>query len=440
MALSSPRSQHWTNWSRTVRCEPAYCAHPVTIEQVQAEVVRASEDGERLRVIGSGHSFSPLCWTDDNHMALDRFTGIESVDFERRRVWVRAGTRLRRLTEALARRGLALENAPDYDRQTLGGAIATATHGTGAAFGNLSSLVTGLRMVCADGTVRSVSQQDDPVLLCAGAVSLGALGVITHVELQCVDDYRLVVSSTAATLGETIERLTELRRDHRNSEFFWFPHTDSVLVRRADVTRETPTRLSPVQRTLRRGVDKAVFTGMSQAARRAPRVAEQFGRVASRLVSGRRDVLAARSAYALRRRSRFQQLEFALPVDWLGTVLRSLDHLIKALDSRIHFPIEVRFVAPDGNWLSPHYERDSACITVPAYADIGFRDYFAPVSELMERYDGRPHWGMVHDLGAPQLRSLYPRFDDFRALRRQLDPRGLFLNPHLAAVLGESLR
>src|SRR5690606_11978608 len=140
---------------------------------------------------------------------------------------------------------------------------------------------------------------------------------------------------------------------------------------------------SPIQRSLRRGVDKAVFTGMSQAARRAPRVAEQFGNVASRMVSGRRDVLDARSAYALRRRNRFQQLEFALPVDWLGTVLRSLDRLIKALDSRIHFPIEVRFVGPDRNWLSPHFERDSACITVPAYPDIGFRDYFAPVAELM---------------------------------------------------------
>jgi len=110
------------------------------------------------------------------------------------------------------------------------------------------------------------------------------------------------------------------------------------------------------------------------------------------------------------------------------------------LSFRIHFPVEVRFVAADRNWLSPHFDRDSACITVPAYPEAGFRDYFAPIAELMARYGGRPHWGMVHDLGAPQLRALYPRFDDFRALRRQLDPRGLFLNPHLAGLLGESLR
>jgi L-gulono-1,4-lactone dehydrogenase len=435
-----PRPGTWTNWSRTVRCEPSHCAHPVTLEQIQAEVVRVSEDGERLRVIGSGHSFSPLCWTDDNHMALDRFTGIESADLERRRVWVRAGTRLQRLTEALAARGLAVENAPDYDRQTLAGALATGTHGTGAAFGNLASLVTGLRLVRADGTVCTLTPETEPEAFYAATVSLGALGVITHAELQCIDDYRLVVYSQAATLGETLQRLAELRRDHRNSEFFWFPYTDSVVLRRADVTREQPTRLSPLQRQLRRGIDRAVFTGMSQAARRTPRMAEQFGKVASRLVSGRRDVLSARNAYALRRRNRFQQLEYALPVERLEPVLRSLDRIIKALDFRVHFPVEVRFVAADAHWLSPHYGRDSACVTVPAYADAGFREYFAPIAELLERHDGRPHWGMVHDLTAAQLRALYPRFDDFRALRRAYDPRGLFLNPHLAAIFGEVLR
>ncbi|MBI3171672.1 MAG: hypothetical protein HYZ32_03655, partial [Hydrocarboniphaga effusa] len=135
-----------------------------------------------------------------------------------------------------------------------------------------------------------------------------------------------------------------------------------------------------------------------------------------------------------------QQLEFALPIERLAPVLRSLDRIIKALAFRIHFPVEVRFVAGDENWLSPHYGRDSACVSVPAYPDISFEAYFAPIAELMERNDGRPHWAMLHDLKAEQLRALYPRFDDFCALRRRCDPRGLFLNPHLAALFGENLR
>lgn len=440
MMRSRRRPRGWTNWSGTVRCEPSHCAHPVTVEQVQAEVVRASEEGERLRVVGSGHSFSPLCWTDDNHMALDRFTGIESADIERSRVWVRAGTRLNRLAEVLGDRGLALENAPDYGQMTLAGALATGTHGSGAAFGNLASLVTGLRLVCADGSVRTVTPDHDADLFHAAAVSLGVMGVITHVELQCVEDYRLAVDSRSATLGETLAHIDGLRRDHRNSEIFWFPYTDSVVLRRFDVTRELPTRLSPLQHAVRRGVDGIVFRSMAEAARRTPRVAEQFGRVATRMVSGRRDVLHARDAYPLHRRSRYQQLEYALPVARLAPVLRTLDKLIQALDFRVHFPLEVRFVAGDRHWMSPHYGRDSACIAVPAYPDMPFEDYFAAIAELFERYDGRPHWGMVHDMTADQLRGLYPRFDDFCALRRRCDPRGLFLNPHVAALLGEELR
>lgn len=440
MILSRRRIRAWTNWSGTVHCEPSYCAHPVNVEEVQSEVVRAAEEGERLRVVGSGHSFSPLCWTDDNHMSLDRFTGIESADHERRCVWVRAGTRLDQLAEALADRGLALENAPDFDQQTIGGALATGTHGTGLAFGNLATMVTALRLVCADGSVQTISEQQGPDLFHAAVVSLGALGVITHVELQCVEDYRLEVRSQAATLGETLTRLDALRREHRNLEFFWFPYTDSVVLRYADITHEVPRPLSPLQRAVRCTTDGLLFRGMAQAARRTPMMAERFGRIATRVLSDRRDVLRAQDAYAVKRRNRFQQLEFSLPLARVAPVLRTLDRLIKALSFRIHFPIEVRFVAADENWLSPQYQRDSACIAVAAYPEMDFESYFAPISELMQRNDGRPHWGMRHDLGAPELRELYPRFDDFLELRRQCDPRGLFLNPHLARIFGEPLR
>ncbi|MDD3763699.1 MAG: D-arabinono-1,4-lactone oxidase [Nevskiales bacterium] len=435
------RRQHqpWSNWSRTVRCEVVHHAHPVNVEQIQAEVLRAAEEGERIRVVGSGASFSPLCWTDENHLSLERFTGIESVDVERRRVWVRGGTPLRRLSEALAERGLALEIAPDFDQMTIAGAISTASHGSGATFGNLATLVTGLRMVCSDGSVQQVSPATEPERFEAACVSLGALGVITHVELQCVDDYRLAVASRRTTLGTALATLEQLRRDHRNTELFWFPYADAVIVREFDPTRELPPRLMPARHALRRGIEGRVFRAMSSVARHAPRLTEPLaGLIASR-VANRHEVLHAREAYPIRRYSRFQQLEYALPVDALGDALKSLNKLIKALDLRIHFPLEVRFVRGDRFWLSPHYGRDSACITVPAYADMAFDAYFAPIADILERHDGRPHLGMVHDRGADELRGMFPRFDDFCRMRRDCDPNGVFLNPHLAGLFGEAL-
>ncbi len=169
-------------------------------------------------------------------------------------------------------------------------------------------------------------------------------------------------------------------------------------------------------------------------------LSERLGRPAVRQVSNRSSIHSARDAYALRQRNHFQQLEYALPRASLKAVLRSLENVIRALDIRVHFPLEIRFVAKDNFWLSPFYQRDSVCISVPAYTDTSFENHYALIAELMERHDGRPHWGMVHELSADQLRLLYPRFDDFRTVRRKCDPRGVFSNPHLATLLGEPMR
>lgn len=437
---SARRPAPWRNWSGSVQCEPNHCAHPVTIEQVQSEVLRAAEEGERLRVIGSGMSFSPLCWSDDNHMVLDRYTGIESADVQRRRVWVRAGTSLAALHESLAERGWALENAPTNGRQTLAGAIATGSHGSGAAFGNLASLVTGLRLVTADGKVRRCSAEQEPQLFDAARISLGALGVITHVELQCVDDYRLRRRTRRATLGETLARIDDLRRDHRNVELYWFPHTGMVLQRLLDETRDLPPRLSALSRLRQSAMDDIVFPLASQLARRAPVLTERSNRLILRAAGRRDDVFEAQAAYGVRRRLRYDQLEYAIPVARVADCLHRLDPVLRALGFRSPLPVEIRFVQRDRAWLSPQYERDSACVALPGHPGMDMNAFFAAASDLFDRADGRPHWASLHDKTADELRSLYPRFDDFCQLRRQLDPRGVFLNPHLAGLFGETLR
>ena len=438
--IAPRRRRIWRNWSGSITCEPNHCARPVNLEQIQAEVLRAAEEGERLRPIGSGLSSSALCWTDDNHLSLDRFSGIESADAQRRRVWVRAGTRLGSLMESLADRDWALENAPDNDTATVAGAIATASHGSGAVFGNLSTLVTGLRLVCADGSIRQCSAEQNPELFNATRVSLGALGIVSHVELQCVDHYRLRLSNRRATLGETLARLEELKRDHRNFEFFWFPYADTVIQRRLDETRDAPSALTPLVALKRQTVDHTLFRAVTEAAQRAPRFTEYASRAITQRVADRNEVLDARAAYPVRRRLRHVQMEYAIPAARVGDTLRQLDRVIRALQFRLPMPVEVRFVRRDDLWLSPQYERDSACISVPAFRQSDYSAYFAAITEIFDRADGRPHWGTVHDKTAAELRALYPRFGDFCTLREQLDPHGVFLNPSLAALLGTLLR
>ena len=169
----------WRNWAGNVRCQPSHCAYPATLEEVQSELMRCTEEAERLRVVGGGHAHTPLSFSDENHMSLAHFTGIESVDKPRRRAWVRAGTRLGRLGQSLAQRGLALDVHGDYTQQTLGGALAGGLINSANGLSSLASLVTGFRVVLPNGTAHTVTQ-DNGDNFDAGRLSLGVMGVITH--------------------------------------------------------------------------------------------------------------------------------------------------------------------------------------------------------------------------------------------------------------------
>lgn len=426
--------RRWQNWSRSVQCEPNHTAYPVTLEEIQSEVLRCAEEGERLRMIGSGHSFTPLCASDENQMSLDHFTGIESTDLMQRRVWVRAGTRLRRLGRLLAERGLAMENLGDDDQQTLAGAVATGTHGSGARFGNLATQISALRLVKADGSALTVDAQT-PELLDATRLSLGALGVVTHLELQCVDHYRLQIDTRKMTFDEVLKDLDGLQARHRNLELHWFPDTDTVQLKTRDLS-EGPAAQPRLQRLWR---DYAVENGarwaLAELAHRVPLAAR---RIRARAWSADEAgcIRDAQRAYAVRRLIRYNEIEYALPVAQLPQVLRQIRRLCRALDFGFHFPLEVRFVRADTLWLSPAHGRDAACISLRGYKALPHPDCVAALTELFDRHEGRPHWGKQHDKTAAELARLYPRFADFQALRAEWDPRGVFLNPYLASLFG----
>jgi FAD/FMN-containing dehydrogenase len=97
----------------------------------------------------------------------------------------------------------------------------------------------------------------------------------------------------------------------------------------------------------------------------------------------------------------------------------------------VFFPIEVRYIKGDDIWLSPFYQRDTCSIAVHRYFEEDFTPYFKTIEPIFRKYQGRPHWGKLNTLGREELRSLYPRWDEFAAVRRELDPQGRFLNPYL---------
>src|SRR6185437_7653922 len=149
--MANGQSRSWHNWSGSVQGRPREFVKPGSVDDLARMVGAYGRDGRQVRVVGSGHSFTPLAQTDDVLLSLDQVQGIEAFDAERQTVTVLGGTRLKELGEALLARGVAQENLGDIDVQSIAGAISTGTHGTGIRFGTLSTQVAGLTLVTASG-------------------------------------------------------------------------------------------------------------------------------------------------------------------------------------------------------------------------------------------------------------------------------------------------
>jgi L-gulono-1,4-lactone dehydrogenase len=431
----------WHNWARTERAHAVRVVSPGSVQEVVAEVKQASADGLRIKAVGSGHSFTGVAVTDGVRVILQRLDRILDVDTERLQVRVQAGITLRRLNRELWSRGLALTNLGDVDAQTVAGAISTGTHGTGARFGGLATHVIALEMVLADGSVVECGVEQEPDMFAAARIGLGALGIVTTLTLQCEPAYALHAVETPGRLGEVLDRFDALADGTDHFEVpYWFPHTDRLLLKRN--TRRPPVSgLGPLRR-LRGWFDDEVMAngvyGLMQlicAAR--PALIPRMNAAAGSLVSAREFTDRSYRVFVSPRRVRFREMEYAVPRADATDVLAELADWFARTDERISIPVEVRVAAADDIWLSTAHRRDTAYVAVHQYHRLPHAAFFSAVEPIFRAVGGRPHWGKMHSLTAQDLRPLYPRFDDFVALRRELDPTARFTNPYLDRVLGE---
>lgn len=429
------RQQSRRNWSGSLVFQPQRYVLPDSEAVLATLVAETARRGQRLRVVGAAHSFTPLIETADTLVSLDAWQGIEQLDIERQQVWVRAGTRLHRLNRELAAYGLALANLGDIDHQSIAGASSTGTHGTGLGLGNLASQVVGLRLITADGQVHTLHAEHP--WLPAARVSLGALGVISAVALQVVPAYRLRLELRKALLQDVLADLPRLLAQHRHVEFFVFPGSPYVQLKLSDPSTEaiSPRWKQAANEFL---LENMAFWGLSELSRRVPASTARVARLCGWALSDQVQVDDSWRIFANQRWTRFQEMEYALPLDAFEATLTTLLDRIARERVRVHFPIECRFSQGDDAWLSPAHGRDSAYIAVHQYQGMPWQAYFQLAESLFVSAQGRPHWGKHHFLGAAELSALYAHWEAFGELRAQLDPQGHFLNPHLTRLMGLS--
>jgi FAD-linked oxidoreductase len=349
---------------------------------------------------------------------------------------VHAGTRLHALGAALAERGLAMENLGDINVQSIAGATSTGTHGTGIGFGNLATQIAALKFVTADGREMVASPDENPELFAGGRIALGSLGVLTEVSLRLVQAYRLRLERGRMDLEDCLAQADALVAANRQFEFYWLPHTETVLTKKWNIT-DAPVDPSGFGRWVSDVLlENMAFGALCRLGKAVPSLCPPLSRFCASLVSASAQVDASWSMLSTVRQVRFNEMEWSLPAERGADALREIKALIARREFPLMFPLEYRWVRGDDLWLSPNHGRDSVHISVHQLVGMPFERYFDAVQAICLNHGGRPHWGKMHSLKAPQLSRLYPRWDDFLALRDKMDPKGLFLTPYLRGLFG----
>jgi FAD-linked oxidoreductase len=431
----------WRNWAGNERAETEL-VQPGSVDEVAAVLTAAVAAGRRVRPIGSGHSFTGIGRPEDVQLACGSLGGIGEIG-EDGLVTVGAGTPLHRLNADLVRRGWSLTNLGDIDRQTIAGALATGTHGTGARFGGLATQVRGLQLVTPAGEVIDCDAVRRPEVFTAARIGLGALGVVTAVTLQAVPAFALRAVEGPSTLTEALESFDELMTSTDHVEFYWFPHTDVTLLKH-NTRVPLEEGLAPLPRWRAVWDDEILangaFAGVVAAGRRMPALIPPLARMSAKALGARTWTDHSHRVFVSRRRVRFLEMEYAIPRADAPAVLAELRRVHEANDWRAAFPVEVRVAAADDVPLSTASGRDTAYVAAHVPTGTVPGPWFSALESIAGEVGGRPHWGKLHGLGAEVLRTRYPRFDDFVALRDALDPGGVLSNAYLDRVLGPAGR
>jgi xylitol oxidase len=404
------------NWAGNYVYRARALHRPGTVEEVRAIVARAP----RVRVLGSRHAFSDIADSDEL-VALDGLPADVVVDRSAGTVTLGAGVRYGELAEALAAEGLALHNLASLPHISVGGTIATATHGSGDANGNLATAVAALELVTSTGEVVSAARGDAD--FDGMVVGLGALGAVTRITLDVQPAYEVRQRvfeglrwdslldhldaifaagdsvSVFTRWGEDVDQVWVKSRDGERAELF-----DATP---ATVERHPILGLDPVHCTAQLGVPGPWWD-------RWPHFRLGF-------TPSNGDEI---------------QSEYHVPRAHAAAVIAALRGVAGAIRPVLQVS-ELRTVAADRLWMSPQYDRDTMAIHFTWELDqAAVERALLEVEAALSPFDPRPHWGKVFLAGGERIGLRYPRAADFAALARRLDPRGAFRNAWVERVLG----
>jgi len=411
-----------TNWAGNHTYQAAALHRPTTLDQVRELVAGAG----RLRVLGSRHSFSDIADSAEL-LSLDGLPADVVVDHAAGTVSLAGGLRYGDLAEVLKAEGVALANLASLPHISVAGAVATATHGSGDANGNLATAVAGLELVTASGEVLTASRGDPD--FDGLVVGLGALGAVTRVTLDVEPAYQ-VRQRTFQDLPwiSLFERFDEVTSAGYSVSLFtrWTATVDQVWVK-SRVTEQPEEVRGDLLGAVPATADRHPILGIDPV-NCTPQLGVP-GPWSDRLPHFRMGFTPSsgeelQSEYHVPRRH-------AVPA--LQALLALGDHIRPVLQVS-----ELRTVAADRLWMSPQHGQDTMAVHFTWLPDLAaVEPVLAAVEAALDPFEARPHWGKLFLADAAAMARRYPRLPDFAGLAGRLDPRGVFINAWLRRhVLG----
>lgn len=385
----------WQNWSGRHQASVEGLKFIRSEADAVALVQQCASNGASIRVAGAGHSHSPIVLNDQVIADSSGLSGVISVDSTAQQAWIRAGSPIYALGGQLHEHGLALKNQGDIDRQFLGGAMATGTHGTGKDLQNISASVVALNIILAPGDVIECSKDEENELFEIARLSLGSVGFITQIKMQLGTSCVLKERIRRVGFEEIFDDIHGLVERHERFEFFWYPGTDEASVKTIDRTSDEPE-----------------YPLGDEGSRQA---------YSYELLPSHRPHLHT-------------EMEYSVPLESGPACFAEIRQLLRTEFSEVKWPVEYRTVAQDDIWLSMASKR--ATVTISVHQDIREDEeaYYRACEEIFLSYNGRPHWGKVNYLSGDKLGSLYPEWSRWWRCRDHYDPAGVFLNEYIRSI------
>lgn len=413
-----PRTR--TNWAGNYTYSAQHLQVPESLEEVRDIVKRST----RVKALGARHSFNGIADSTVNQISLEHLNQI-AIDEKSQAVTVAAGVRYGQLCPYLDSHGYALHNLASLPHITVAGACATGTHGSGNKNGNLSTAVSGLEMVTANGDVLVLSRGRDGNKFCGAVVALGGLGVVTKITLDV---------QPAFTMSQVVyENLSLTRLENHLDEIFGSGYSVSLFT---DWQQHRATEVWIKRRSESGQASEwgAEFFGAKRAKRKLHPIAdhpaesctEQLGIPGpwyERMPHFRMNFTPS-SGNEL-------QTEYFVPRDKGYEAILAVEKYKDQISPHL-FISELRTIAADDLWISPCYHRPSLAIHFtwkPEWSQV--KELLPVLENSLAPFNARPHWAKLFTISPARLKELHERLPDFQVLVKEYDPQGKFRNAFL---------